>query len=68
MKISLTKKPMKPMTTKPSAVCVVILLNSAGAHMTVMERFNPTHDFLSNLFAFWWSQNSDIKEFDDQGI
>ena len=28
MKMSLTKKPMKPMTMKPSAVCVVILLNS----------------------------------------
>ena len=28
MKISLTKKPIKPMTTKPSAVLEVILVNS----------------------------------------
>jgi len=31
MKISLTKKPMKPMTTKPSAVLEVILVNSGVA-------------------------------------
>ena len=30
MKISFTKKPMKPMTMNPRAVCVVILLNSAN--------------------------------------
>lgn len=30
MNTSLTKKPMKPITTKPNAVCRQILLNSAG--------------------------------------
>ena len=29
MNTSLTKKPMKPITTKPNAVCRQILLNSA---------------------------------------
>ena len=37
MKTSLTKKPMKPMTMKPRAVCKQILLNSAKQKRCTIE-------------------------------
>ena len=42
MKTSLTKKPIKPMTMKPRAVCKQILLNSAK-HKRCVADFSGAH-------------------------